>query len=64
MVRLCDETGEFCPVQLLTVCLWVRVKAEGLPKLRWVDNVMKWSGSRVDEPEKVPIERKQVMAAS
>ena len=40
------------------------VRGRGRPKLRWIENVTKWSGRCVGELRRASIERDQVMAAT
>ena len=40
------------------------IRGRGRPKLRWIDNVTKWSGRSVKELRREAIERHQVMAAT
>ena len=40
------------------------IRGRGRPKLRWIDNVTKWSGRCVKELRRAAIERHQVMAAT
>ena len=40
------------------------IRGRGRPKLRWLDNVTKWSGRTVGELRRAVAEREQAMAAT